>query len=224
MKNMNRVHDLTGQRFGNLTVIGLDDKKQTRRTFWICECDCGNITSSRSDGLLSGAKKSCGCRKARVSAENVSKNHKHKQSGTRLYCIWQGMKARCYNPHDTRFDRYGGRGIKVCDEWKADFQNFFLWALENGYSETLQIDRIDNDGDYCPDNCKWSTHQEQSRNRSTNVNITIGNSTKSLTEWCEIFQLDFKMIYSRYQRNGFESIDELFNKKKENTGVIRNTA
>ena len=141
---------------------------------------------------------------------NLEANHSHKQSGTRLYQIWQGMKGRCYNPHDTRYDRYGGRGIIVCDEWRENFQAFYDWAVQNGYDETLTIDRIDNDGNYCPDNCRWSSKEEQARNRSSNINITIGNATKTLTEWCEIFQVDYKMVVARYKRNGFIGIDELF--------------
>lgn len=211
MKNLNRTHNLIGERFGKLTVIGLDDKG-TRKTYWVCQCDCGGVKSVRSDALISGVTKSCGCLKAEQDKINLTANHSHKQSGTRLYVIWQGMKSRCYNHNDARYDRYGRRGIKVCDEWKNSFQNFYDWAIENGYSENLTIDRINNDGDYSPQNCRWANLKEQSRNRSTNINITIGNATKTLTEWCEIFELDFNTIEARYKRNGFIGINELFNK------------
>jgi hypothetical protein len=122
------------------------------------------------------------------------------------------MRNRCYNPHNARFDRYGKRGITVCDEWKDDFQPFFEWAMNNGYKDDLTIDRINNDGSYEPGNCKWSTTKEQCKNRSTNINITIGNSTRTLSEWCEIFNVDYKSTRARYFRNGFIGIDELFNK------------
>lgn len=210
MKNLNRTHNLIGERFGKLTVIGLDDKG-TRKTYWVCQCDCGNIKSIRSDALVSNITKSCGCLKKEQDKVNLTANHSHKQSRTRLYTIWQGMKDRCCNPHNVRYERYGGRGIKVCDEWKNGFQNFYNWAIENGYSENLTIDRIDNDGDYSPRNCRWANLKEQSRNRSTNINITIGNATKTLTEWCEIFKLDYNTIEARYKRNGFIGINELFN-------------
>ena len=212
MKNMNRVHDLTGQKFGRLTVIGLDDTKQIRRTYWICQCDCGNIKSVRSDGLLCGRTKSCGCYKSEQDAIRVTKNHKHKQSGTRLYHIWQGMKGRCNNPHDPNCHRWGGTGISVCEEWASDFTAFYQWALNNGFQEDLTIDRIDNDGNYEPSNCQWSTSKMQARNRRSNTKITIGNSTRTLTEWCEIFDLDKKTVRTRYGRKGFVSIDDLFNK------------
>ncbi len=203
-------NDLTGKRFGRLVVIGVDDRG-TRKTYYNCQCDCGNVKSVRADSLLCGAIRSCGCMKKEQDRINLEANHSHKQSGTRLYKIWQGMKKRCYNPHDTRYDRYGGRGIIICDEWRENFQAFHDWAVQNGYDETLTIDRIDNDGNYCPENCRWSSNEEQARNRSSNIKITIGNATKTLTEWCEIFQVDYRMVLARYKRNGFIGIDELFN-------------
>lgn len=212
MKNLNRVRNLMGQKFGRLTVIGIDDSKDTRKTFWICECECGNIISTRSDRLTRGGVKSCGCYKKEQSAINVSKNHTHKQSGKRLYHIWQGIKARCYNSHNPRYDRYGGRGIVMCDEWRNDFAKFFEWALSNGYSENLTVDRIDNDKGYEPNNCRWVDVETQCNNRSTNINITIGNATKTLVQWCEIFELKYSTVIARYYANGFVSIDELFNK------------
>lgn len=211
MKNINKIVDLTGEKFGRLTVIGLDDKPG-RKTYWICQCECGNVKSVRSDSLKQGVIKSCGCLKKEQDKTNLTANHSHKMSGTRLYEIWQGIKGRCYNPHDTRYHRYGGRGISVCDEWRESFETFCQWALKNGYSDELTIDRTDNDGNYCPENCCWRNSKEQSNNRSTNINITIGNSTRTLTQWCEIFELDSKVVFARYNRNGFVSIDDLFNK------------
>lgn len=130
--------------------------------------------------------------------------------GTRLYYIWQGIKKRCYNTNDARYHRYGGRGITVCEEWITDYINFHNWAIENGYSEDKTIDRIDNDGNYEPSNCRWSTNKEQCNNRSSNIKITIGNATKTLTEWCEIFEIDFQVVWGRYHRNENITLDELF--------------
>jgi hypothetical protein len=211
MKQMNRVIDLTGQRFSRLTVIGLDDRGIKGKTYWLCMCDCGNVTSVRSDSLRAGRIKSCGCLHNEKAAANVSKNHKHKMSGTRIYQIWQGMKARCYNKNNARWQRYGGRGITVCSEWKNNFQAFYDWAIASGYQDGLTIDRIDNNGNYCPENCRWATQQEQARNRRTNIDITIGNSTRTLTEWCEIFNLDYGKMYARYQRNHDTTLDGFFN-------------
>lgn len=202
--------DLTGQKFGRLTVVGIQETN-TRKTYWVCQCDCGNIKVVRSDSLQNGMIRSCGCLKREQNKINLQANHKHKMSHTRPYEIWQGMKKRCYNPNDARYDRYGGRGITVCDEWLHDFAAFYKWALENGYSDKLTIDRIDNDKGYSPDNCRWVSEKEQSRNRCTNIKIRIGNATKTLTEWCEIFDLDYRVIHARYERNQFSTIDDLFN-------------
>lgn len=203
--------DLTGQRFGRLTVIGIDDRN-TRKIYYYCQCDCGNVKSVRADNLVCGAIRSCGCMKKEQDRINLEANHSHKMSKTRPYDIWQNMKGRCYNPHNPRYDRYGGRGITVCDEWKEDFNAFYEWSVQNGYSDDLTIDRIDNDKGYSPDNCRWATQEEQARNRESNIKITIGNATKTLTEWGEIFELDYKKIIMRYRRNNYRGIDDLFNR------------
>lgn len=204
------INDLTGKRFGNLVVIGLDTASD-RRTKFICACDCGNVKSIRSDALLSAATTSCGCAKKKQDAINLSKHHSHKMSGTRIYSIWQGMKGRCFNEKDARYSSYGGRGIIVCDEWKNDFTSFYNWAIGNGYSDSLTIERINNDGNYEPSNCRWATNEEQCNNRRTNIKIKIGNSERTLKEWCDIFELDYKTINARYHRNEFNGIDDLFN-------------
>ena len=213
MKNMRRVNDLTGKRFGMLTVLGIDDRG-TRKTYWMCQCDCGNVKSVRSDSLQNGAIKSCGCLKKKQDAMNLTSNHSHKMSGTRLFGEWQGMKGRCFNKNNARFARYGGRGITVCDEWRDDFSAFARWAVENGYDDKLTLDRIDNDKSYSPENCRWADARTQSRNRSTNVSVTIGNSTRTLTEWCEIFHLDPHTVFARYMRNGDCGLEHLFNSGK----------
>lgn len=210
MKNMQRVKDLTGQKFGRLEVIGIDDNGD-RKTNWICQCDCGAIKSVRSDSLQNGAVKSCGCLKKEQDRQNLTKHHSHKQSGTRLYQIWVGLKGRCQNENNARYSNYGGRGISVCEEWNKSFQAFYDWSLENGYDETLTIDRIDNDGNYAPANCRWATIEEQCNNRRTNVVIKIGNAEKTLTQWCDIFEVDYKTIYARYRRNEYSTIHDLFN-------------
>ena len=206
----NLANDLTGKKFGKLEVIGVHDTG-SRKTYYVCQCDCGNVKVVRADSLISGATKSCGCIKKEQDKTNLSTSHRHKMSGTRIYETWQDMKRRCYNKQNARYDRYGGRGIKVCEEWLNNFQSFYDWAIRKGYYDDLTIDRIDNDGNYEPSNCRWSTVKEQCNNRSSNINITIGNATKSLMSWCEIFNVDYKKVHARYQRNGYESIDRLFN-------------
>lgn len=211
MKDKSKVHDLTGQKFGLLTVIWLAET-DTRKTYWVCKCDCGNMKTVRSDSLLCGAIKSCGCIKRKQDEVNLTKNHRHKMSGTRIYSEWQGMKGRCYNKGSARYADWGGRGIEVCEQWRNSFESFYTWAMANGYQDNLTIDRIDNNGDYCPENCRWVGQQEQCRNRRSNINITIGNSTRTLMEWCEIFQVDYTNVNARYHRNKNATIDYLFNR------------
>lgn len=215
---MKRVrNDLTGKKFGRLTVIGIADDGK-RKTSYICECECGNVKKARADGLISGAIRSCGCLKhetnlknvANVPSHKIAENRGYKVAGTRLYMIWQGMKRRCYKETEPCYSRYGGRGIKICSEWLEDYGNFHDWAVENGYNDSLTIDRIDTNSDYTPDNCRWATNEQQSNNRRSNIIIKIGNAKKSLMEWCKIFELDYKKVYGRYNRNKFVGIDELF--------------
>ena len=197
MKNTNKVKDLTGMKFGRLTVLKIDEGRSGRKTFWICQCDCGNIKSVRSDSLQSGRIKSCGCLKRKTDAENLAKAHKHKMSKTPLYNVWQNMKSRCYNENDTRFADWGGRGICVCDEWRHDFMAFYDWAVTHGYSDGLTIDRIDNDGNYCPENCRWATMKEQENNRSNSRLFTMNGKTQTLALWCDEYGQSYKTIYKR---------------------------
>lgn len=218
MKDRNKVRDLTGQKFGRLTVLHLQDT-DTRKTYWICKCDCGNLKSVRSDSLLDGSIKSCGCLKVEQDKKNLvnpsmikSYAFGEKYGTKRIYHIWQGMKARCGNVHSPCYERYGGRGIQVCEEWENDFLKFYEWAMKNGYDDSLTIDRIDNNGNYEPQNCRWVDSRAQAMNRRSNVNITIGNSTRTLMEWCEIFKLNYGTVKARFKRDEDISIDKLFNK------------
>lgn len=221
MKSSKNIKDLTGQKFGRLTVIGIKPT-ETRKTYWICQCDCGNIKTVRSDSLQNGAIKSCGCLKKEQDNINLMQSEArqkflasgHKVGGTRLYEIWQSMKSRCYNPNNTRYHRYGGRGITVCNEWVDNFETFYEWAVANNYSDDLTIDRINTDGNYEPNNCRWATRKEQANNRNSNIKITIGNSTRTLQEWCEIFKVEYKTINARYNRNQNITIDQLFNERR----------
>lgn len=201
--------DLTGKRFGRLVALEIKETG-TRKTYWICQCDCGNIKAVRSDSLQCGAIKSCGCMKLEQDRVNLEANHKHKMSHKRPYEIWQGMKRRCHTKSCSCYDRYGGRGITVCDEWRYDFSKFWEWAQNNGYSDELTIDRIDNDKGYSPDNCRWVDNRTQCNNRSSNIMITIGKATKSITEWCSIFGLKSKTVLARYKRNPDIDVFDLF--------------
>lgn len=131
---------------------------------------------------------------------DLNPNYKDGRKNTRLYRIWANMKTRCYNVYSTHFDRYGGRGIIMCDEWKNDFKVFYNWAMSNGYADNLTIDRMDNNGNYEPPNCRWVMIEEQSINRCSNHYATIEGETKVLSEWCEIYNINYKTVRDRLRR------------------------
>lgn len=158
---MSEKIDITGQRFGRLVVVKEAGRSKQGRVLWRCRCDCGGSTIVRGADLKNGSVKSCGC--ARVEACRAH-GTRHGGSGTRLYDIWKGMRARCNNPNHKAYPQYGGRGIKICREWDA-FASFREWALANGYREDLTIDRINNDEGYEPNNCRWASYVEQRHNQ-----------------------------------------------------------
>lgn len=164
---MRKKIDLTGGRFGRLVVLEEAPSRNYQR-YWVCRCDCGNITKPiLMSSLRGGATKSCGCLQKEVATKIISAYDatKHGLYKTRLYNIWVMMKYRCFNPNSPTYKYYGGRGIKVCDEWRNDFKTFYKWAMSNGYEEHLTIDRIDVNGNYEASNCRWATMAEQVKNR-----------------------------------------------------------
>lgn len=198
----NRLQDLSGMRFGRLTAIKLSSKRSGRKTYWLCKCDCGREKTVRTDILKNGSTLSCGCLKKEQDKVNLLSGQgrvKHGYSKTRLYHIWRSMHNRCNNSKDKRFERYGSRGISICSDWD-DINNFVQWALENGYADNLSIDRINVNGNYEPDNCRWANISVQANNKTNNVLINYDGQTRTISEWAKQYNLNRDLISNRYKR------------------------
>lgn len=190
--------DLSGLKFGRLTVI--DRAKVSKpRPYYNCICDCGNSIVITGKRLTSGNTRSCGC----LHREQLqTRNTTHGQSKTRLYKEWSSMKLRCYGTKK-RYDPWRGRGIVVCQEWLNDFEAFKDWALAHGYSSDLTIDRIDVNGNYCPDNCRWITKRQQQYNKTNTRYFEYRGQKKCLAEWAEILSLNKYTLYNRVYSLGW---------------------
>lgn len=185
------IQDITGKKFGRLVAIKPIGKTKKGETIWQCACDCGNTHNVIISNLNNGHTTSCGCYKKVCSIT-------HADTKTRLYRTWQNMKNRCYNKNTLKYSIYGARGITVCDEWLNDFISFKSWAMGNGYNETLTIDRIDVNGNYEPNNCRWSTKKEQSNNTRSNIIIMYNGERKTAQEWAEQLGVSPKTLRKRY--------------------------
>ena len=213
---MGKIIDLTGKRFGKLTVIKKHNQDKWGGWNWLCMCDCGNETVV-SGGHLRGLKtKSCGC------SRKETKNFTHKMTGSRLYKVWHGMKSRCYYEKSEMFKHYGGRGITVCDEWKNSFISFYDWSIKNGYDENAErgqctIDRIDVNGNYEPNNCRWATIKQQANNTRRNHLIKYNGKTQTVSQWANELGVEPDSIFNRLQK-GFteeEALTLKFNERRK---------
>ena len=189
---MGKRKQLDGNKFGDLFVERFSHM-HSGHSYWLCRCECGVKTTVRGSHLLSGHTTSCGCQKG---------NSSHKGSGSRLYTIWAGMRERCNNPKSTSYMYYGARGILVCDEWK-DFAAFRDWALENGYNDSLTIDRIDNNIGYCPGNCRWATATEQANNTRKTRMLMYDGEVHSVSEWARIRGIKQSTLSMRINKYGW---------------------
>lgn len=189
--------NIVGQRFERLVVISeTDERTKCGEVKYLCKCDCGNTKVIIGTSLRNGNTRSCGC----LISEGTSERAKtHGMSKTRIYKIWAGMHDRCYNPNRKEYESYGGRGIQVCDEWKDNFQAFYDWSMENGYSDDLSIDRENNEGNYEPSNCRWTTRKVQSDNTRQTVHITVNGDTKNIGEWAETIGVARSTISRHYK-------------------------
>lgn len=199
---MKKNNDLVGKTFGRLTVIKRIGTSKNRAIQWLCKCSCGNEHIVITNYLIHGIIKSCGC----LQKEELSKRAtKHHLRNSRLYGVWANIKQRCYNPKNSHYNVYGERGIEMCDEWKNDFFSFYKWALKNGYDENAKygkctIDRIDNDGNYEPSNCRWISSKEQSLNTSRNHYLELNGEKHTAYEWSVITGIRLSTILQRINK------------------------
>lgn len=189
--------DLTGQKFGRLTVLGLAepfvDKSGRKYETWHCQCECGNVRDIYVQHLIHGQSKSCGCLAKDTCGDNF---RTHGKTHARLYNTWGCMRGRCNCKANPAYKNYGGRGITVCEEWD-DYEKFEEWAMTNGYEEGLTIDRINNDKGYSPDNCRWATYKEQANNTRNTRRFTVDGETKTASEWSEMYGVPNYEIFFR---------------------------
>lgn len=214
--------DLRGRKIGRLKVLDFHHKggKKGRTYYYTCLCDCGNTCVKSSSYLLANDEKiphkSCGCWHRELSVA-ASTKHGHGKKTDATYKAWVELKLRCCNPNNRAYKDYGGRGIKVCDRWLHSFENFLADMGERPGKE-YSIDRIDNNGDYCPENCRWATDETQCNNRRSNINITYRGRTQTLMQWCEELGLNYVNARHMLRKTGrdFEYIvnHQLKNKTK----------
>ncbi|MGE7840630.1 hypothetical protein ACQKNX_07555 [Lysinibacillus sp. NPDC093712] len=187
----NRI-DLTGNKYNMLTVIDFSHKVG-RKSYWNCLCECGKSTTVRSDCLKDSNTKSCGCLNLKPTVT------RHNESRTKLYGVWSQMKTRCLKEYHTEYSNYGGRGISVCKEW-LDYENFRDWANSNGYNKGLTIDRINVNGNYEPNNCRWISNELQQLNKRTNVILNYEDKSMTIKEWSNHFNLNYMKLYNALRK------------------------
>lgn len=192
---------LIGQQFGMLTVVGKAEPSPDGQVIWRCRCECGRETLVRGGNLRNGHTKSCGCYRERL---RPGLHKTHGESKTRLYKIYHGMKKRCYNPNAQFYERYGGRGITICDEWLNSFEVFREWALANGYRDDLSIDRIDNDGNYEPRNCRWEASKRQRRNRRDVIEVEYRGQKMCLADAAKMAGIPYNTVRKRIKSSGWD--------------------
>lgn len=217
IKLRSRVTIKIGDKFNNLTVVErLENQKQ--HPMFLCRCDCGKTRKVLGQNLKSGRAKDCGCISQKLRNLHISQHSSLKTHGfskTRLYNIWLGMRDRCSRVKNQDYYLYGGRGIKVYDEWNNDFLTFRNWALSNGYENNLSIDRIDPNGNYEPNNCRWITLTEQAYNKRNTRKIYYKDNWKTASEWGKIFNKPSYVVYNFAKRHEWR-IDALINKGAAN--------
>ena len=194
----NRTNNLTGKSFHRWLVIDFSHSKR-KHTYWICRCECGTIKPVRADQLQNGESKSCGCWHKEKASEQGRTTTTHGMAGSLIYAVWNGMVRRCTKLDDWSYSRYGQRGIRVCDRWRNSFTAFYE-DMGPRPTNKHSLDRIDNNGDYTPDNCRWATRIEQASNTRKNFYLTCSGETHTLAEWSRITGISVAALWVRLRK------------------------
>lgn len=188
------IEGIKGKRFGRFTVVEYMGRAKDRKHTWLCVCDCGNEKVCLENNLKNGHTSSCGCIGTEI---KVKRNTTHGLCGDPLYAVWTHMRQRINDPNIKTYNRYGGRGISICEEWKSA-EEFVKWGYDNGYKIGLTIDRKDNNGNYSPENCRFITMSEQNRNKSSNVRVEYNGESNVLWDWAEKLSMCYGTLRLRY--------------------------
>lgn len=195
--------DLRGQKFNRLVVISIEPKERLKEREWLCLCDCGNKIIVKAARLKNGHTKSCGCWNRQHAKEMGRSNAIHGLSATKLYSVWNGMVTRCERVNSKYYPHYGGRGIKICERWRKDFLAFVA-DMGPSYQRGLTLERIDFDGDYSPENCRWATLIEQARNKRDTFWVEYKGKRMSLPDAVEKYStVSYKTVADRIRRYGW---------------------
>ncbi len=196
---MANFKDMTGYVFNGCEVLNRAGSNKYGQAKWEVKCRCGKVYYPLGASIRNGDSTSCGCSHKEAAKKMGLSNKTHGETYSRLYDIWKAMRYRCNNKEHKDYEHYGARGIEVCDEWMKSYDIFKEWALNNGYNETLTIDRINVNGNYEPDNCRWATRKEQGRNRRNNKLMLFNGKIMTQSEVCEITGLSKKQVGMRYE-------------------------
>lgn len=200
---MSKALELTGKRYGKLNVLQRVENGKDGRSKWLCQCDCGNTSVVIGKNLKTGMSTSCGCN--HLNKQFIT----HNKSNTRLYSIWSNMKSRCLNSKNSAYHNYGLRGINICDEWIVDFESFYQWSIQNGYSNNLTLDRKNNDLGYNPANCRWTDYKTQANNTRTNHKVTIDGKVYTLSQLSDFTGIRQCTLWQRLKNIGGRDIKDL---------------
>ena len=204
---MKQIENLVGKRFGRLVVFEMGPRNKQNKIQWLCKCDCGKTTLVCGAKLKNGHTKSCGC----LREQNTGKMFtKHNKSMSTIYHVYYGIKGRCYNPKNSVYRYYGGKGVTMCEDWRNDFMAFYNWAIANGYKDGLTIDRINSNGNYEPSNCRWVTQKEQNRNKKSNRFELFAGKKRCVAEIAELVGLSYSSVLERCNNNTLYKLEQKY--------------